>query len=75
MIVKSYLVHIISEFFSIIISLYKIYFLVILFHNTDRCSGTLFGDSQTFSQDEREARNLSISALGGRNRRLLDAVK
>ena len=41
------------------------------FHNTDV---PLFGDQQSFLQDEREIRNFNISPLRGRNRRLLAAV-
>ena len=42
-----------------------------VFHNM---SGPLFGDLQTFLHDESEARNLNISALRGRIRRILAAV-
>ena len=41
-----------------------------LFHNTD---GPLFGDPEIFLQDDNAAQNFNISALRGRNRRLLAA--
>ena len=40
-------------------------------HNTDR---PLFGDPRNVLHNEGEARNLNISTLRGRNRRLLAAV-
>jgi len=42
-----------------------------IFHNTD---GPLFGDPQNFLHDGGKARNFNISALRGRNRRLLAAL-
>ena len=42
-----------------------------VFHNTD---GPLFGDLQIFLHDDSAARNFNISALRGRNRRLLAAL-
>ena len=44
-----------------------------VFH-TGNTDGRLFGDPQIFLHDESEARNFNISALGGRNRRLIPAV-